>query len=230
MSESTAPPPPSVPVSPHYRLAAEPALESVADVDRGLFELAYLENVEGRANADCKQQIATAKQECADRLFVPVDGKPMAIADRRKALENAILDFCDRRYRDVLDGVKGKTRKLTHGEVAWKRSRAKLGFLDGATPDEVLAIADESAPQEAGLAASVLKLLQKIKITPNLTAAMLCKVDVKLDAVAVWKAYQAGAISIEDLEEVLLTVVKSEEYVSLKIYGYDVESQPSAAA
>lgn len=196
---------------------------SKADVDRILLELAWLEDVEKRADLDCKTDIDFAKTTCDARKVVDVDGERVPIGERRQALEAAALEYCDAHFAELLDGVRGKTCKLTHGKVSWKKSRAALGLTDGTEEDDVVGIVDEYANHEAGLAGNLLRHLQKIKITDKLTAAMLCKVSVKLDRTAVWKAYQAGAINAEDLQAVLLLVVPGEEYVHLapNKYGCD---------
>jgi phage host-nuclease inhibitor protein Gam len=218
---------PAAKTPPKRRLPAVPVLNSVADVDCALHEMAFLDVVAARANATAQLQIGFAKERCAAALVVDVDGTPTPLADRKMALENATLKFCDAHCTAVLEGVKGKTRRLTHGEIKWKKSPAKLGFIEGSEADDVVACCDEAAPHEAGLAAAVLRYLQRIKITERLTAAMLCKVEVKLDRTAVWKAYQAGAINLEDLEAVLLLVEPAEEFVSLKTYDY--ETDPASA-
>lgn len=214
---------------PRNRLPLEPQIESPDDIGRAFEELAWMKSIEETAKAVCDQRIQLAKKDVEKKCVTTIEDTKVTFADRRRALENAILDWSDA-HREIVLADGGKTRKFTHGQVSFKNSTPKLGLADGTKPEDVLAIADKKCPHKDGLLAWLQMQLASIQLTQNVSAAILCNVKLTLDKQALWAAFKSGLVSEKELNKLGLVVEKAEEFVGLKVTEYTVESESRETA
>lgn len=97
-------------------------ISSIEELDDALRQLSELDIREKKLKGELDRKVDALKAEHAERLFVDVSGERVKYADRRSTLSDAIEQFATGR-RDELLPAKGKTRKLNHGEIGWKKAR-----------------------------------------------------------------------------------------------------------
>lgn len=106
---------------------AEPAstdvlsLASTEALDAALRELGTMAGTEKKLKAALDKAVEELKAKHAEKLVVEVDGEPVKFADRRSILLDAIERFSTAHRQELI--VNGKSRRLNHGEIGFKKAR-----------------------------------------------------------------------------------------------------------
>lgn len=122
-------PPVEIPRQPIYTVWP-PRVESRESLDLLVAEVARVDALEARLDADAKDDVARIKTEAAQRMFVNIDagdgkGFPLPLADWRAKLVAAAEKFADKHRAELLEDGR-KCFDLNHGRVGWEDSRPAL--------------------------------------------------------------------------------------------------------
>ena len=210
--------------APAATLPAEPVIGSDADVDTGLAELGYYAAAEKRLKAEADAKIARIIEQFDASLVVTIDGKPVAFADRRRAVEAAIERYATA-HRERLTADGGKTVRFNHGTIAWRQTPPRFDYADPKQRKQaVLARLDKLV----GLFAAVASLLERIAVFGagrdrcRLGDIITLKPDVSLTAIKA--AHEKGRLSKADARKIGLVYVERGEAFQIKPNDQPLES------
>ncbi len=209
---------------PAKRLGDDPLVDSLESLGVALQELSYLTTRQKAVKASCDAAIRKEKTAAEKSLRTTVAGVSVSYADRIKALNEAISEFCEAN-RELVLADSGKTRTLTHGTIGWKKQPLKIEFTDDGDQVALMELVDEQVPtDDATLVEFLIRQLKRIKVTEKLTAHDLLDVKVTLSKAALIERFKTKSLSDEDLEEVGLAAVQSEK-LNVRVHEYSVESE-----
>lgn len=184
-------------------------ISSIEQLDNALRELAELEIREKRLKGDLERKVEVLKEDHAERLFVEIDGQRVKFADRRSTLSNAIEQFATEHRGELLTG-KGKSRKLNHGELGWKKARDVVEPLPAPKPT-----AKQPTPLApfAALCEKLLKSLHKCveAFAPLKGLTSYVRVTVAVDEATLITGIRDRKVSDEDVKRLGYKFVEGEE-------------------
>lgn len=213
------------------KLGHDFAIASKDDVDDALHEMAWIAAEQEIRTAKARKQIEAIKTQTDESLFVEIDGKEVAFADRWKALNDAVFGWASAHLKEELPANK-KTLKLSHGELKLRALAAAVAMLEGKSGDKV---AFELA-NDAGLIAAADKALKKTLPVTDAKGEMLPDVDpialssiVRLIPTLDKKAIQELWVRRPEIREFLQTlsisVTTDEEQISINPAALQVATE-----
>lgn len=222
----------SQPVTPpRKRLSESPQCQSLNDVETALHEMSYIASLKSTVKASVAQQCELVKLDGEKRLVIPVAGEKVSVHPRAKELESAVASYCNDHRDEILDGLKTKSRKLTHGTLAWKKQPKHIGFTDDAAPEQLAEKIDKAADEKTagggGLRGALMRSLKRIPIG-QITLADLLNVTFEVDKARLLALVKDGLLQPEDLAALGLEVVQPPEKFSARPHQYTVEPRTSA--
>lgn len=227
---------------PANRLGADAAIESADDVERAFDELAWLKAREDAINAVADQKCRLIRSE-AQKQMVVADG--VTFADRRAALTAAIVAYAPEKEarKALFAGVKGKTRKFTHGEVKFAGQAERLEFTAQADGDKK-SLAKMAGLMELGSKAEAVQqyladrlaefeLFAATEDRAAVDASQLVDVKCSVPKGRIFDLYKLGGIEKTELATIGLRPHTPPEKCSTKVYDYkatpETTSNPAAA-
>ena len=196
-----------------------------AELDQALAELAWLDTTRAEAEAVLARQVEQLEMETQQRLRVRVGRSVVGFTDRQTDLRAAVEAYATEHREQLLAGGKGKTRKLTHGQISWSAKPAAVAFADGATEDQVAAAIET----QTGILARLLRLLGRLKLR-GLPLTRWLRVKPALDRQQILAAFKAGELTADDLAAVHLQVIQPADGLSVKLFEYRAEAHSERVA
>lgn len=208
---------------PAERLDRDPVVSSLADVDRALAELSWLDSREATVNAACEARCGLLRIEAAGKLRIKaVDdeaGESIAFADRRAVLETAIREYCEAEKETLLESSDKKSLDLTHGKIGWKSTQLTIGPVKGSDAGGVLKVIDKACD----LAKKIVALLGRVKFA-GVPLGSLIKLNPSLSMTAIKQAHEQKKLTPATLKKLGLEVHEPTD----KFY-HDVAKWPVAS-
>lgn len=214
---------------PEACLDADASIASCEDVDAALRELAWLDWAEGQIVAACAQRIELAKWDAEQQMSIDLegDGEKTTFADRRAALQESLEEWCTE-HRDELLEDGGKTRKFSHGSVAWKGQKRRIDPAEGKDAKDVLAAIDRRLDHEHGIVGTIYSLLDSIEVLEGLQASQLLAVKPSVDKGKLLALLKAKPALAKALRKLHLQVVDPPEKFSATASEYVLRSESAA--
>lgn len=225
-------PPPN---RPPRQLGFEPLIASRDDADVALAELAWIDNRKKDVDAATDERIKLVRLEMGRNLVVRVDDQDVPFADRRKALEDALLWFAQDHDAEIF--AEKKTAAFDHGEIKKRKLPDAVGFAEGADEESVLL----KIRERGGLSDVCDTLLGWITHTlrtvhvllcgrKTVPADQLCEVKLSLSKSRILNGVKAGSLSLADLAELGLQITTGEKLeVKPKLEAVQSHSRERAA-
>lgn len=160
-------------------LGAELKFETLEDVDAALHELGWCRQQSAHAEAMTQAIIERLKADNQGRLAVKIDGTETTLAQRAKALEAAIVEWCGAKLASHLAESGSQSLKLAHGVVGTR------SLPDVVECDDKKVIA--AITKKTGLTGLIATLLEKVCGAIRLADVIKLKPEVsKTAAKAAW--------------------------------------------
>jgi hypothetical protein len=115
---------------PAKRLAAEPTVESPADIETALVELSWIQAKTAATGAALTATITALKEQALDNLAIEIDGETINFADRSAALTAAVTHYANQNQAALGVTPRNKTAKFSHGRITWKKTPEKIAYAD----------------------------------------------------------------------------------------------------
>jgi len=157
-------------------------VDSVERADAALHELAWLEQRTSVLAANTQSAIDRLITDAQAKAFVEIDGEKVSLADRQKALLDAVTAWTKANLTDHLPEG-SKTLTLAHGELGKQGLPDVLGFAEGETEKTVLAKIQKRAGWPKLLASLVATALGAV------TLGCVARIKLELDKVGSKKAW-----------------------------------------
>lgn len=215
-------------------LPIDPTLKSADDVARALYELAWLKSREETINAAVGQRIDLLRREAQAQLEVVIRRKPIAFADRRAQLQQAIEDFARNESAEVFEAG-SKTRQFACGKISLRAQPSLVAFISEEKDAEagVIAAIEKRAKLTESILDKVVGLLRRAKLWPECKASDLLDVSVRLSKTKVKDALKSGRVTEQQLESLKLRIDRPDDKLSIEVGSLPVASesrQPAEAA
>lgn len=184
-------------------------INTIEELDDALRQLSELDIREKKLKGELDRKVDALKAEHAERLFVEIGEQRVKYADRRSTLSDAIERFAMGR-RDELLPAKGKTRKLNHGEIGWKKARDVVVQLP---PPKSTAKQPSPLAPFAALCEKLLKTLHKCveAFLPLKGLTAYVRVTVCVDEATLITAIRDRKVSDDDVKRLGYQFVEGEE-------------------
>jgi hypothetical protein len=189
-------------------LGRELSLETQADVDAALQEMAWLTAQQKTIEASAQTRIESIKTETQAKLVVEVAGEALKIQERWDALQLAVLKWCETELRSALPPNK-KSLKLSHGEIKLRAIQAAVEVLEGKKADDVAF----DLARRAEILAKVDRLLQ-VEVD-GIPLSSLVAVTFVLAKDAIKEAWVKRPDIRETLQSLAISVKEGTEQITL---------------
>ena len=187
--------------APTKTLASEPVVESQKDVETALCELSWMDAKSARVNGELKAEVGRLKQHATQQLVT----KRVSFADRAAKLKAAVVGYASKCRDQLLEGMSGKTCKLSHGEVAFKKPAASVGVEN-----------DETQKAHVGELKDALINSLKRQRSAGVPSTDLYDVEVKLSKSRAIGLVKQQRVDVDELAEIGLGVTSADEVVDRK--------------
>lgn len=207
------------------------ACESLDDVDRLLGQLTLIGSLERDDAAELDRETAALKRSIQERQLVEVGKETLTYQDYRDRAVEAIRLYCESHRDEILAGEKGKTRRFTHGEVAFRKLPTKLIDLDGqaATTKARLLTAVKGVGKD-GLVAAVCRWLRQFVVAPDVAADLVYRVEISPDRRSILELAQDGRLKPSWLKRFNLGLQDGGETIDVRPAEQLVQSEPTRRA
>lgn len=210
---------------PKDRLGVQARINSEQQLGQALKELAWLQACENRVHAEAEAEIARIKERAEASLQVQCGRKTVSFAGRRQRLNDRISAYCEAHKDELLDGSENeKSRKFTHGMIAWRYQDKRIGLKEGETKKSVLEKLERATQVLQVLMRAMGQLVFGGVPLPRFVEIKLTTSDRKIQ-----DAWKQGELQTKDLKQLGYEVQPAGDRLQVKVHDYTVETERRAA-